>query len=275
MPDKQPPNKKHYKFDLDIQVQTCVQEYLEDMESWYREGGATDSEIGAVIFEQAQSFSQHVLQSTKELSHESTSIRGLAQPEFRKFIHEYEGLFIRLAKSLEQKGLDPESARRFVRAFIDDISPDNNTVLKLAWEILQAQSLSDAVERSKKEPTRLFLLASLDMPGQSTDRIRLFLKQVSKCFALGLDAPAIAFCRGALDVALKDIGIDRGNLKKRIDIAHQRAILDDLGKEHAHSIRNRGNDTLHDKPVEIDDALAVIRKTLVCLRQIEDGNRRA
>jgi hypothetical protein len=75
------------------------------------------------------------------------------------------------------------------------------------------------------------------------------------------------FCRSVIDAALKDAGIRKGSLEQRINKAPA-ALLDPEAKRYAHEVRNLGNDALHDKPLAMQDALVVIRKTTLVVHQL-------
>lgn len=260
------PSRGHYEYDLDVQVETCIDEYEQDMRNWYFQGGPTDPELATALFGQAERFSKHVLLASEELLLAQQPECGLVEPEFKKFLAQFEDHLAELASKLAQKGLSPEHFLSGFREICSDIRPDEGTILKVVWELLLAQTMWDAVKRSRRAATRLLFLGSLRIPARPTDRTRLFLRQVARCFVLGLDVPCIIFCRSTIDAALEDAGL-KGNLKNRIEKAPA-SLLDGNDKADAHAIRELGNDALHDKPLAIEDVLTVIRKTLVILQQI-------
>ena len=269
MPDQPHPSKGHYEFDLDVQIETCIDEYEQDMRDWYIQGGPTDPELATALFAQAERFSKHVLQASEELLSGEQPECGLVEPELTEFLHQLEGQISGLASKLEEKGQSPNHLLSGLRGILGDIRPGDGTILKVVWELLLSQSMWDAVKRSRKAATRLLLLVPIPIPACPTDRTRLFLREVARCFVLGLDVPCIVFCRSTIDAALGDAGL-KGTLNDRIENAPA-SLLDGNDKTDAHEIRVLGNDAVHDKPLAMEDALAVIRKTLVILQQITLG----
>lgn len=267
MSDHTDSSKGHYAFDLDVQVKTCIGEYEQDMKNWYSKGGPTDPELFTAIFQQAERFSKHVLKATKEMAPSQPADCALVEPELRRFIRQFESHLMAMASILEQKGLSPDGFLTALRGIASDTRPDDGTILKVVWEHLLAQSMWDAVDRSRKAATRLLLLFSLHVSTRRTERVSAFLRQVAQCFVWGGDVPCIVFSRSVIDVTLADAGFRKGNLKQRIDKmpAH---MLDAEHKGYAHEVRKLGNDAIHDKPLAMQDVLEVIRKTLLVLEQL-------
>ena len=76
-------SRGHYEWNLDIQVETCIQEYEEDMKKWYSEGGPTDPELSTTIFEQAERYAAHVLKASRSSLPESGCTHTPATPHSR------------------------------------------------------------------------------------------------------------------------------------------------------------------------------------------------
>jgi len=260
-------DKGHYRFDLDYQVETCVQEYEEDMKAWYAEGGPTDPQLSTAIFDQAKRFAEHVFRTTEDLAPPKPTDCALVEPELRQFIARHENRLAELAGILERRGLDPTAFLTAFREMASGMRPEDGTILKIVWELLLIASMWDSVEHTRNAATRLLLLSTLRVPVNPTDRARAFLKQAAQCFTWGFYIPCIVFCRSAIDVALADAGFRKGSLKARIEKtpAH---MLDAEHKRYAHEVRNLANDALHDKPLAMQDVMDVIRKTLMVLQQI-------
>ncbi len=262
------PGKGHYDFDLDVQLETCINEYEEDMKAWYVNGGPTDAALSTAIFEQAERFASHVLKATEELVLPNPTECTLVEPELRGFIRQFETHLVRLTSILEQKGLSPDVFLTALRDIASDTRPEDGTILKIVWELLLVQSMRDAVTRSQKAATRLLLLSDLHVPLNPTKRARAFLRQVAECFVLGLDVPCIVFCRSAIDVALEDAGFEKWGLEGRIKKATTSHLLDADGKGYAMKIKKLGDEAVHGKPVAMADVLDVIHQTLLILQQI-------
>ena len=268
------PNKGHYEWDLDIQVETCIQEYEEDLEAWWVAGGPTDPELSRVLLDQAKRFADTVLEATEELVPIEQGECALVEPQFKKFVREHEERFKRLSAEIEQKDLPPGLVRKAVRDVLTAIRPDEGTSLKVAWDFLLARCMGESVGRSRKAATRLLLLASLRVPSNPTKVTRSFLRQAADCFVWGFDVPCIVFCRSTIDVALKDAGFDKRGLKgrmrleERIKKAAASHLLDADGKSYAMEVKKLGDDAVHGKPLAMGDVLEVVRKTLLVLQQI-------
>ncbi|NQU75699.1 MAG: DUF4145 domain-containing protein [Planctomycetes bacterium] len=268
MSDQSDPRKGNYQFDLDVQVETCIDNYEQDMKHWYASGGPTDPEISTAIFEQAKRFADHVLKAAKELVHAQPGECALVEPELKQFKHQIECHVEALASTLKKKGLSPDGFLTAFREMACDTRPDDDSKLKVVWDLLLTKSMRDAVERSRKSATRLLLLFALDFPPNPTERTRDFLRQVTECFALGLDVPCIVFCRSAIDVALEDAGFKKRGLKGRIKEATTSHLLDADAKGYAMKVKELGDDAVHGKPLSIADELETIRKTFLVLEQI-------
>ena len=262
------PSRGHYEWDLDIQVQTCIQEYEEDMKKWYSEGGPTDPELSTTIFEEAQRYAKHVLKATEDLVPSQPAESTLVEPELRRFIGRLESNLAAYAAIVEQKGFSADDFLSALRGTIRDTRPDDGTILKVVWELLLATSMRDSVDRSRKAATRLLLLSDLRVPLNPTKRTRAFLRQAAECFALGLDVPCIVTCRSAIDVALDDAGFGKPGLKDRIKQASKAGRLDVDGMENATKVKKLGDEAVHGAPLAMADVLDVIRKTLLVLQQI-------
>ena len=267
MCDQSNPSKGHYQFDLDCQVETCIQNYEEAMKDWYAKGGPTDPELSTAIFDQAERFAGHVLKATEELAPVESGDNLLIEKELGRFLQSMESHRAALASIIEQKGLSADTFLTALRELASDTRPDEGTILKVAWELLLVKSMWDGVGRSRRAATRLLLLSDLRVPANPTVRVRAFLKQAAQCFVWGFDVPCIVFCRSAIDVALKDLGFEKGNLKERINKTSDE-LLDPDHKRYAHDVRDLGNDAVHDKPLAVEDVLEVIRKTLLVLQQL-------
>ncbi|HUU10408.1 MAG TPA: DUF4145 domain-containing protein [Phycisphaerae bacterium] len=264
------PQRGHYQFDLDCRVETCIDEYEQDMTDWYAKGGPTDPELSAAIFEQAKRFADHVLKAADQLVPPKPTDCALVELELKQFIDQFEAYLAELAAIVEQKGLSPDAFLTAFRGMASDTRPEDGTILKIVWELLLIRSMGDAVERARKVATRLLLLSPLRVPLNPTKRTRAFLKQAVQCFVWGFNVPCIVFCRSVIDVTLKDAGIRNGSLQQRINNAPAQ-LLDAEGKSYAHEVRCLCNDAIHDKPLAMKDVLDVIRKTLIVLQQITQG----
>jgi len=264
------PERGHYEFDLDCQVETCIQEYEEALEAWWTAGGPTDQTLSQVLLEQAKRFADTVRRSTDGLVQAGKPECPLVEPEFQQFVGHIESRLAKLGAIIERTGVSAEQFLALLRDTESDIRPDDGTLLKVVWEILLAENMWEAVARSRKAATRLLSLASLRIPSKPTKVTRSFLRQAGECFVWGFDAPCIVFCRSVIDVALKDAGIRRGTLEQRICDAPG-DILDQDGKKDAHHVRKLGNDAVHDKPLAMDDVLNAVRKTLLVLQQITNA----
>ena len=265
------PTRGQYQFELDGQVETCIQQHEEAMTDWYARGGPTDPELSTAIFDQAKRFADHVLKATEELVPAEPAECALVEPELKKFIFQLEAHLAELAAIVEQKGLSPDAFLTAIRGMASDTRPEDGTILKVVWELLLIRSMWGAVERARKAATRLLLLSTLRIPFSPTERTRAFLRQATQCFVWGFNVPCIVFCRSVIDVALKDAGIRKGTLEQRINNAPAK-LLDAERKGYAHEVRDLGNDAIHDKPLAMKDVLDVIRKTLIVLQQITQAS---
>ncbi|MES1254766.1 MAG: DUF4145 domain-containing protein [Acidobacteriota bacterium] len=110
-------------------------------------------------------------------------------------------------------------------------------------------------------------LRALTLSGISNAEYFVYLREAAHCYISGLPQAAIALSRAAVENRLKGVcaktiigrsAVDDHDLKALIDIAARHRILSKRGQELAHSVRKAGNDVLHDKPTNVEDALRVV-----------------
>lgn len=257
----------HYTFGLIVQIETCIDEYEQDMRNWYERTAPTDREVAAVDFEQAKRVFDHLLQVIEELHGETTPDAPLVSPELEEFLSDLEKQIRELVQIIEEKGLSSKPYISAIRNVYSDGVPEQPN-LKIVWELLLVHSIRKAVARAEKAPTRILMFANLSLPQHLSERSRRFLRQAADCFVWGFHAPCVVFCRSVIDVALEDAGHRQGNLCSRVNRAFSTGLLDDDGKQHAHAIRKLGNNAVHDLPLTMNDVVDVIRRTLTVLQQI-------
>lgn len=87
------------------------------------------------------------------------------------------------------------------------------------------------------------------------EKIRAIFTELQEDVQLGRTAPRIiAGCRSILEVALRALGYEKGNLLARIEQARQDGILTESMKNWAHRVRIEGNEAVHE--LEASDAQA-------------------
>ena len=120
-------NKGHYKFKLDDQIQTLIQEYEEALKKYYTEGGPTDQELSAVILEQAERFAASVLKGTQDFSPAATVYEdfNLVEPELDEFLKEIHVDKVEMQTLLEAKGINTEALQNFLHQESADSQPEN------------------------------------------------------------------------------------------------------------------------------------------------------
>lgn len=86
-------------------------------------------------------------------------------------------------------------------------------------------------------------------------KIRAVFTELQEDIQLGRTAPRIIVgCRSVLEVALRALGYEKGNLLSRIEQARQDGILTESMKNWAHRVRMEGNEAVHE--LEASDAQA-------------------
>lgn len=79
------------------------------------------------------------------------------------------------------------------------------------------------------------------------EKIRAVFTELQEDVQSGRTAPRIiAGCRSVLEVALRALGYEKGNLLSRIELARQDGILTESMRNWAHRIRMEGNEAVHE-----------------------------
>lgn len=101
----------------------------------------------------------------------------------------------------------------------------------------------------------------LEIPDGLPEKVDLAYERAEKSYKGGnWDGATIQF-RRSIELACKSLGYTSGNLKKKIDDAHNSGKIAESLKDWAHEIRGFGNETAHDDPLPEAEAEALAKDT--------------
>lgn len=143
------------------------------------------------------------------------------------------------------------------KAYSTDFCTECNNPLMIAFEC----SVSELVDMKKAINNKAWVLNAplegsikiypeLRLPDDSPhypEKIRAVFTELQEDVRSGRTAPRIIVgCRSVLEVALRSLGYEKGNLLSRIELARQDGILTESMKNWAHRIRMEGNEAVHE-----------------------------
>ncbi len=152
-----------------------------------------------------------------------------------------------------------------ITAYSTAICPECNGPLMMTFRC-QASELRDIQKATKDNswvitgivPKTLTVYPELKEPDDSPyypEKIRAPFIELQEDILMKRTAPRIVVgCRSVLEVALKSLGYDKGNLLSRIDKARDDGILTESMKNWAHRIRMNGNEAVHELEANQNEA---------------------
>ncbi|KFC13138.1 hypothetical protein GTGU_00160 [Trabulsiella guamensis ATCC 49490] len=144
-----------------------------------------------------------------------------------------------------------------VSAYSTAFCNECNKPMMIAFECSIAQ-LSDMKKAAHEKqwlltdlkPTSVKIYPELKQPDDSPyypEKIRGLFVELQENIKMKRNAPFIVVgCRSVLEVALRELGFDDGNLLSRIKQARENGILTESMKNWAHRIRMDGNEAVHE-----------------------------
>ncbi len=273
-----------YRFDLDGQLETCVQEYEEERELyWQSRLQGLDWGVEG-LFGHAEAVAKGLLRNADDLvDHRSLADNKPIQftQEQTEFLHQTRQLW----ESLE--GKVPEDLRQTLLQYFND-SPlvkrpgEETLLLKLVWERLCVQLAWEAVgERVVTGAYRILQLTELVVKGNPSPATLRFLRRVSRCFVWGFDAECVILCRGVIDAAftdaISDAVCDKHKLAKarfghtltnRIKAARLEGVIDEDTKNRAFRVNTPATQAVHVNPEEAVDVLKILQDTTTVIQRL-------
>ncbi len=152
-----------------------------------------------------------------------------------------------------QRPSETDQANAFTTAFC----PECNNPLMITFQY-RLNDLLDAADGANDESQlraalyngTIRIYPELRLPDDSPhypEKIRAVFTELQEDVQSGRTAPRIIVgCRSVLEVALRALGYEKGNLLSRIELARQDGILTESMKNWAHRIRMEGNEAVHE-----------------------------
>ncbi|EDA0854532.1 DUF4145 domain-containing protein [Salmonella enterica] len=150
-----------------------------------------------------------------------------------------------------------QDSKSMVSAYSTALCNECNKPLMIAFEC----NIGELVDIRKATHDKTWLLTGLQpgsvkvypelkLPDDSPhypEKIRAVFTELQEDVQLGRTAPRIIVgCRSVLEVALRELGFEKGNLLSRIEQARETGILTESMKDWAHRIRMNGNEAVHE-----------------------------
>jgi hypothetical protein len=114
------------------------------------------------------------------------------------------------------------------------------------------------VKTLKRIHEKTFVFTTPPIAGRVGADVSRLLREATRAYLFGLNRACISMCRALIEGSLKErvprqavrdeqYQFDKGPLQALIDVSAQRGVLDDTMRKVAHSIRQAGNEALHEK----------------------------
>jgi hypothetical protein len=100
-----------------------------------------------------------------------------------------------------------------------------------------------------------------------------FLRRLTRCYVAGFFPECVMLCRSVVEAAIDERlgdGDRPSRLREKLDLAVQRGLLSDGGRQTASTVRQRGNTAVHHDPTVTVAAWDTILLTLTVLEELYD-----
>jgi hypothetical protein len=284
-------NESGKPYDLDVQLETCTQEYEEDRDKYWKtrpEGG--DWDLVTRLRGHADKVAALLLKDT----HDLVKHDGLEGPndqfgvEHAKYLKEMQDeitSFIDLVRQKLPTGVSLDAFEQYIERRVLNQRPPEDSVLKLVWERLCIDLASDfAGDRLIAGANRILQLGTLLLNQTPANATLRFLRRIARCYIWGFDAECIILCRGAIDTAFKGAvsdavcdkhGLNRAayghTLTNRINAALKERMIDDATKRAAFQVNTPATRAAHENPDEATRVLRVIKDTRDVIQRLATG----
>lgn len=275
-----------YQFDLDIQMETLIQNYEEDRERFWQKNNKHEIAVAKVVFSQAETIAKALLKSSENLRPDdelpnSQSEIGVTGKTFLEKVATYRTKF---SEACEEHGLSPLPAD--ILYHLEMLGRPSDGPLKLVWERFFIDLSCDSVASIREGTLRILKLWGLLIDLQPSGSTQSFLQRVGRCFIWGFDPECIIVCRGAIDTAFRDaVSYDvcmsiypnrrpedrEFGLANRIVAAYRTNLIDKSTKKLAFKVKKRGDNAVHHDPYATQDVTGTIKDTIIVLKELECG----
>ena len=276
-------DKGFYNYDLNIQLETQIDSYEQDRQSYWENLSGWSS----IQYEQAERFAQAVLKNSEQLMpiEEIDGDLSKLQCEINK-VNKLTELDKRIVDIVELD-LPWDKKRELFRELAKDCPQDpqsEDSPLKLVWERFIIDMSWEAIGKIEEGASRIFQLYNLVLRSCPSKSTQQFLARLSRCFIWRFDPECIMLCRSVVDTAFKDNiankicekhfgkrNSDFFSLIERILAAYKEGIIDDAIRDKAETVRLRGNKAVHEQPNITKDVWGTICDTVAVLERITQG----
>ncbi|HUT45104.1 MAG TPA: hypothetical protein VMX36_02415 [Sedimentisphaerales bacterium] len=275
-----------YKFDLDVQLETTIDNYEQDREQFWQEANEPELAVARVAFTQAETIADALLNSADTLlpHDELPDVKSELGADRTTFLHDVTTYKTAVLQAYNKHGLSPPPSEMY---HLEMAGRPEEGPLKLVWERLCIKLAWDGVGSIRDGALRILKLWGLLLDIQPGEGTLSFLQRVGRCFIWGFDPECIILCRGVLDAAFRDAVSDDVcmtiypnrkpedrdfGLANRIVAAYKSNLIDKPTKIMAFAIKTRGDKAVHYDPLATKDVAATIRDTLIVLRRLDGGD---
>jgi hypothetical protein len=258
-----------YQWELEIVLEQAVDNYASDREDYFREGAGKGKPELKWLLDSAGAFAEALLKATGDLVSDDKDAANAAV-----FMDDYdaskEETFEKTLAKFRRRGVLPEQLAMLPEIFrkMPFVHLDQDSPARLVWEHLCINLAGRWIGEIGDAAHRLFDLWGLVISARPCPASQQFLRRVSRCYVAEFDTECIILCRGVLDTAFRELSLETGTLKKRIDAAAEANRISAKVERAANDVRVRGNKAIHDEPDLQVDALDVIRDTLTVVEAI-------
>jgi uncharacterized protein YdeI (YjbR/CyaY-like superfamily) len=194
------PDKGEYSWDLDIQLETTIDNYENDREIYWEQGlSKMASALTPYLYQQAEKFAEIIFADTNQLF----SIEGLPD-DLKNIRHKlgeeyYKHLDDEAKKTFNS--LSKEKIYPFIHEFLQENTPNTREIVMERFIISLAR---DAVEKIREGAERILQLYELVLKSRPAETTMSFLGRLSRCYILGFDSECVILCRSVLDTAFQE-----------------------------------------------------------------------
>ena len=258
-----------YTWELTIVLEGIVEEYAKDRAAYFREGAGKGKPELKWLLDSAEAFAEALLKATGDLVSDDKGEVNSAV-----FMDDYqaskEETLEKALTKVRRHGASPEQLAMAEEIFrkLNLVDLEKDSPARLVWEHLCIRLAEHSVDGIGSRAHKLLDLWGLVISAKPCPASQQFLRRVSRCYVAGFDTECIILCRGVLDTTFRELSLEAGTLKKRIDAAAEANTISAQAEKAANDVRVRGNKAIHDEPDLQVHALEVIRDTLTVVEAI-------
>ncbi len=271
-------------YELDIQLQTCIDNFADDLTNFWTE------RLDADEWCQVNDLRRDAQDIASTLRKRALSLQNIGDASTLNQIYQVRQAELKAAEERFQSVADQLQSKlksKDIRKILDSIKPmfmnaagpDDPTdrPMHMVWQYLCIEDARDATHGLGDRVRRIFQLEELVQELQRNSQLPQatvhFLALVSRTFVWGFGAECVIVCRGAIDTAFREKvpnslietrrrqGGHGYGLQDRIEAACPDLINDEI-REAANTVKCRGDKAIHFDPYATKDVLGTIKSAL-------------